>query len=171
MTDEPSSMAALDAVVRQTRHLLFAFDGPVRSAVGRALENSAVVAAPPAPYIQEALSACRESGRPAAVIGGSPPADIWAYLDAHDLSAQITAVAATIGEAATALEASLTECTVITRSLGDIEEAQASGALTIGYARTPDDADHLVHAGAGAFIYSMADLALRLRARPVDREL
>jgi hypothetical protein len=45
---------------------------------------------------------------------------------------------------------------------------QAAGAPSIGYARTPDDADHLVDAGAIAFVYSMADIALRLRGQATD---
>ena len=34
----------------------------------------------------------------------------------------------------------------------------------IANAKTPDDADRLVSAGANAFVYSMMDLAVRLRA-------
>ena len=74
-------------------------------------------------------------------------------------------MAASIGEAASALEASPVDCVLITSSTADIEPAQATGAPTIGYARTSDDAAHLVDAGASAVVYSLADVALKLRAR------
>jgi beta-phosphoglucomutase-like phosphatase (HAD superfamily) len=73
-------------------------------------------------------------------------------------------VAASISEAASTLEASLVDCLLITSSPADIEAARATGTPSIGYARTPDDAAHLVDAGAIMFVYSMVDLTLRLRA-------
>jgi beta-phosphoglucomutase-like phosphatase (HAD superfamily) len=68
----------------------------------------------------------------------------------------------------TTLEAPPTDCLLITSSPADIEAAQAAGVPSIGYARTPDDAAHLVDAGAIAFVYSMAELALSLRAHRLD---
>ena len=56
---------ALDAVIRDARHLLFAFDGPIRSTgTGEPADPNA----PTAPHIHEALAACNESGRTASVI-------------------------------------------------------------------------------------------------------
>ena len=162
---------ALDSVIRQARHLLFAFDGPIRSMDKAKPAESTAVTAPTSTYLFETLAACRESGRSVVVISANSPSDIRAYLDAHNLSTQATVVAASIGEAASTLEASPADCLVITSSLADIEAARVAGAPSIGYARTPDDAAHLVDAGAIAFVYSMAALALRLRTHVVKREL
>lgn len=156
MTDNP----ALDAAIRQAQHLLFAFDGPIRSAdAGNPAESTTATA----PHIHDALAACSESGRSTAVISASPPADVRAYLDAHDLLTQVTVVVTSIGEAPSALEASPADCLLITSSAADVKAAQITGTPSIGYARAPDDAAHLVDAGAVTFVYSMADIALRLR--------
>jgi beta-phosphoglucomutase-like phosphatase (HAD superfamily) len=156
MTPDP----ALDTAIRQARHLLFAFDGPIRSVdAGRSADLTSTTT----PHIQEALAACHESGRSAAVISVSPPTDIRAYLDTHDLLAQVAVVAASIIDAVSALESSPNDCLLITSSPADIKAAQAVGTPTIGYARTPNDAAHLVDAGATAFVYSMADIVLQMR--------
>jgi beta-phosphoglucomutase-like phosphatase (HAD superfamily) len=160
--------SALDAAIRQARHLLFAFDGPIRSTDAGMPADSTT---PTAPYIQEALAACRDSGRSAAVITPKPLIDVPAYLDANDLFTQVTVIAASISDAVSTLEAPPDDCLLITSSPADIEAAQAAGTPSIGYARTSDDAAHLVDAGAIAFVYSMADLALRLRAHANKWEL
>jgi beta-phosphoglucomutase-like phosphatase (HAD superfamily) len=152
--------SALDAAIRDARHLLFAFVGPMRSADAG---DPAVPNAPTAPHIHEALAACRELGRSAAVVSTSPPANLRPYLDAHDLLTHVGVVAASIGGAASALETSPADCLLIASSPADIKAIQVAGTPSIGYARTPEDAAHLADAGATAFIYSMADLALRLR--------
>jgi beta-phosphoglucomutase-like phosphatase (HAD superfamily) len=164
MTPDP----ALDAIIRQAQHLLFAFDGPIRSVDTGKPAEPATAAAPPAPYIHEVIAACRESGRSAVVISADSPTDVRAYLDAHDLSNQVTVVAGSISEAARALEASPAGCAVIASSLADIQAAQIAGTQVIGYARTSGDADRLVDAGAVTLVYSLVDLALRLRARVCD---
>jgi phosphoglycolate phosphatase len=153
MTFEQSPYAALDRLICHARHLLISFDGPIR---GASPGN------PPAPHIIDVLAACRESGRSAAVISTTPAEEVRAYLDAHDLSAQITVIAAYIDQAASALEASATDCAVITNSPSDIEAAQAAGVPVIAYVKTPDDADHMVSAGASVYVYSMSDVALSL---------
>lgn len=163
MTPNP----ALDAAIRKARHLLFAFNGPIRSAE---TGNPADSAVPTAPHIHEALAACRESGRSAVVIIPKPPAEVPAYLEAHNLLTQVTVVAASIGEAISAIEASPPDCLLVTSSPADIKAAQAAGTPSIGYARRPGDAAHLVDAGAVAFLYSMADVTLRLRGFPADFE-
>ncbi len=164
MTPDP----ALDAVIRQARHLLFAFDGPIRSADKAKPADSTASTAPTSAYLHETLAACRESGRSAAIISASPLTEVSDYLDAHDLLTQVAVVAASIGEAASTLQASPANCLLITSSPADIKAAQAAGTPTIGYARTPDDAAHLVDAGTTAFVYSMAELALMLRGRALD---
>jgi beta-phosphoglucomutase-like phosphatase (HAD superfamily) len=155
VTFEQSPHAALDQIIRQARHVLISFDDPIRSAV----------TGNPAAHISDVLTACRESGRSAAIVATTTPvAEVRAYLDAHDLPPYSTFIAPSIGVAVSAFEASPTDCVAITSSASDIEAARAAGVPAIAYAKTPDDADHLLSAGARAFIYSMTDLALRLRS-------
>jgi beta-phosphoglucomutase-like phosphatase (HAD superfamily) len=59
------------------------------------------------------------------------------------------------------------ECAFITASPDSIEAAHGVGAQPIGYARTPSDREHLADAGVTCIIPSLADLTLRLRARPL----
>jgi beta-phosphoglucomutase-like phosphatase (HAD superfamily) len=95
-----------------------------------------------------------------------PVTDVPSYLDAHDLFTQVTVIAASIIDAVGTLRTSPTNCLLITSSQADIKAAQATGTPAIGYARTPDEAARLVDAGAAAFVYSMADIALKLRGQP-----
>ena len=53
----------------------------------------------------------------------------------------------------------------------DIKAAQLASVQSIGYASEPGMRERLTEAGAGAIINSLADLALRLRARIADPEL
>jgi beta-phosphoglucomutase-like phosphatase (HAD superfamily) len=154
----------LDAAIRQARHLLLAFDGPIRSVEAGKPSDSTT---PTAPYIHETLAACRDSGRSAVVITPKPLIDVPAYLDAYDLFTQVTVIAASISDAVSTLEAPPADCLLITSSPADIEVAQSAGTPSIGYARTSDAAAHLVEAGATATIYSMADLTLGLQGHPL----
>jgi beta-phosphoglucomutase-like phosphatase (HAD superfamily) len=106
---------------------------------------------------------------------------VRAYLAKHGLSDQTALVIApgsyppghlqtqahlvedTIG----ALGATPAECALITASPAGIDATHAVGAEPIGYARTPADREHLAQAGAACIIPSLADLTLRLRARPL----
>ena len=157
MTNDP----ALDAAVRQARHLLFAFDGPIRSTQA---DDPSDPNAPTAPHIYEALVACYESGRSVVVISAKPQVDVPAYLDRHDLFTLITLIAASVSDAITSLEITPADCLVITSSPADIRAAHVAGVPSIGYIRTSDDATHLAEVRPTMFIYSMTDLALSLRA-------
>ena len=161
--------AALDAAIRQARHLLFAFDGPVRSMDKAKSIGSGVVTTLNSAYLHDALTACHESGRSVGVISANSLIEVNDYLNAYDLSTQVDVVAVSITEAASTLEASPVDCLLITSSPADVEAAHAAGTPTIGYARTPEDAAHLVDAGATTIVYSMAVLALSLRAHHVTR--
>jgi beta-phosphoglucomutase-like phosphatase (HAD superfamily) len=156
--------SALDTAIRQARYLIFAFDGPIRSVDKAKLADSAAITVPTSAYLHETLAACQESGRSAAVISTNSPTDVRNYLDAHDLSTQVAVVAASIGDAVSALEALPVDCLLITSTPADIEAAQATGIPIIGYARTPDAAARLIAVGATACVYSLADIALELRA-------
>jgi phosphoglycolate phosphatase len=145
-----------------------------------AMETSAVSAATPTPYTDEVLAACRDSARPVAIVSNHSAAAVHGYLALHDLYGLIGFVAARTGAdrvalkpllssielAVTGLEAQSSACALVGDTVMNIQAAQATGVQSIGYARTPRDADHLSNAGAGATIASMADLALRLRAHP-----
>jgi len=158
MTPDP---AALDAAIRQAHHLLFAFDGPIRRIdTGSPLDSES----PTAPYIYEAFAACRETGRSVVVVSPKSEVDVPNYLNAHDLFDPVTVIAISVADAIKFLELVPADCLFITSSPADIEAAQAARVPSIGYARAPDDAAHLVDAGATASIFSMADLVLSLRA-------
>jgi beta-phosphoglucomutase-like phosphatase (HAD superfamily) len=161
MTPDP----ALDAAIRQARHLLFAFNGPIRRADG---VDPADPSAPTAPHIQDVFAACRESGRSVVVIGSKPIIDVPAYLDAHDLFAPITVIAGSVADAINFLEAAPADCLLITSSAANIAAAQAAGTPSVGYARTLEDPASLFDAGATAVVYSMAELAVRIRAQTTD---
>ena len=72
-----------------------------------------------------------------------------------------------VEDAIGALERTPAECALITASPAGIDAASRLGAQPIGYARTPADREHLADAGATCIIPSLADLTLRLRARPL----
>jgi phosphoglycolate phosphatase len=157
--------AALDAAIRQARHLLFAFDGTIiRSETGNPVDS----ATPTVPYIHEAFAACRESGRSVVVISPKQEIHVPNYLDAHDLFTQITVIAISVADAINFLELTPADCLLVTSSTADIKAAQAAGTPSIGYARTPDHATRLADAGAIAFIYTIADIVLRLRSQIID---
>lgn len=143
------------------------------------LECSAVPTAAPTPHVNDVISACRDSARSVAVISNNSEKAVRAYLAAHDLDNQIDLIAARIScdpallkpspylieQAASKLGTSASACVVVGDSPADVESARSAGALSIGYARTSADLECLTAAGADATIFSMADLALRLRAR------
>lgn len=156
--------AALDAAIRQARHLLFAFDGTIlRTDTGKPADS----ATPTVPYIYETFAACRESGRSVVVISPKQEIHVPKYLDANDLFTQITVIAVSVADAINFLKLIPADCLLVTSSTADIKAAQAAGTPSIGYARTPEDAVHLVDAGATTSIYSMADVVLRIRTYPV----
>jgi beta-phosphoglucomutase-like phosphatase (HAD superfamily) len=162
MTSDP---AALDAVIRQARHLLFAFDGPIRRTdTGNPIDS----ATPTTPYIHDAFTACQESGRSVVVISPKQEIHVSNYLDAHDLFTQITLIAISVADAINFLELIPADCLLIASSPADIKAAKTAGASSIGYTRTPDETVRLVDAGATVVVYSIADIALTLRARAAD---
>jgi myo-inositol-1(or 4)-monophosphatase len=132
-------------------------------------------------YVHETLAACRDSGRTAAVIGRQPADVVRTYMAKHGLSDQtasvitpgghppghLQTVAHLVEDAIGALGATPAECTLITASAAGIDAAYSVSAQAIGYARTPGDRERLADAGATCIIPSLADLTLRLRARPL----
>jgi phosphoglycolate phosphatase len=145
-----------------------------------AMESAAAATAVPTPYVHDVLTACHDSARPVAIISNHSAAAVRAYLIRHDLDGQIRLTVARTGPDAAVLKpwpdlielavaglgTQSQDCVLVGSSVTDIKAAHAVGVNSIGYARTPRDADDLADAGAGAIIVSMVDLALRLRAHP-----
>jgi beta-phosphoglucomutase-like phosphatase (HAD superfamily) len=141
-------------------------------------EADVVPAVTAAAYLHEAAAECGNSGRTLTIISRHGTRAIRAYLETEYLESQVTEVIARDREpqsipellkrAFTALEASPAECTLITTSADAVRDATSAGANTIGYFRAPGDRERLTAAGANTTIGSLADLALRLRARPLS---
>jgi myo-inositol-1(or 4)-monophosphatase len=179
---DSSVSADLDAILSRARYLIFDFDGPVRD---RGTDS-------PAGYIYEALAACRDSGRTPVITAADTPARIINFLTRHGL-AELTTNVYTLDALAippteifgslgsnpewvdadqlrttlTALEASPSECAIITAHGVTIEDASDVGLATIGYTATPRADRLFTEAGADCLLPSLADLTLRLRARPL----
>jgi beta-phosphoglucomutase-like phosphatase (HAD superfamily) len=141
-------------------------------------EASALPVATTAAYLHEAATACRDSGRTLTIISRHGTAAIRSYLASEYLESQVTHVITRDREpqfipellkrAFTANDSAPAECTLITASADAIRDATSAGANTIGYTRAPGDRERLTAAGANATIGSLADLTLRLRARPLS---
>lgn len=142
------------------------------------LEVTAAATAEPTPYVHETVTACRNSGRSVAVVSNNSARAVYAYLARHGLDDRIPLVIARtshdpallkpspylIEQAVRALNADLRECTLVGDSITDIQGARLARVESIGYADKPGKHQLLAQAGAGAVIFSLADLALRLRA-------
>ena len=163
--------ADLDAILSRARYLIFDFDGPVRDpATGT-----------PAGYIYEALAACRDSGRTPVIAAAASPAQVSDYLTRQGLAELVRNVYTLNGDSPehgwvnadllrttiTALDASTSDCAIITATAATIKDASDAGLATIGYAAMPGTDQQLTAAGADSLLPSLADLTLRLRARPL----
>lgn len=145
------------------------------------IEQTAAGTARPAAYVHEALAACRDSGRTPAIISRNSAQAVSTYLAKHGLADQARNVTAQasfppghlqtfphlLEDTIHALGATPDGCALITATEAGIDTAQGIGARPIGYATTSATAERLTTAGAGSTIPSLADLTLRLRARPL----
>jgi beta-phosphoglucomutase-like phosphatase (HAD superfamily) len=145
------------------------------------IETQAVTKAMPSAYVHETLAACRDSGRLAAVMSRHSTSAVTAYLDTHGLADQVRAIVAPadyppghlqtgpylIEEAIRALDARPASCAVITATAAGIHAARTTGTMSIGYATTLTTSEGLAAPRAACTISSLADLTLRLRARPL----
>ena len=148
-------------------------------------ELAAVPTAAPTPYVHEVVTACQNSGRSVAVVSNNSDRTVHAYLTRHGLDDRISLIIARtnhdpallkpsphlITQAVDALHAEPGECALVGDSVTDVKAAQLASVQSIGYANEPGKRERLTEAGAGAIINSLADLALRLRARVADPEL
>jgi myo-inositol-1(or 4)-monophosphatase len=145
------------------------------------IELAAAATATTAGYIHETLAACRDSTRTAAVISRHSIRAVHRHLAKHGLTEQIAHVIAPgsfppghlrthahlLEEAVQAMHTAPATCALITASPAGTEAAHAAGVHPIGYAAPPSNREHLTDAGAACIIPSLADLTLRLRARPL----
>jgi phosphoglycolate phosphatase len=148
------------------------------------LEVAAVPTADPTPYVHQVITSARESSRIVGVVSNNSPRAVNAYLDRHSLSGGIRLVVARashdpallkpsphlINKAVRGLGANPASSTLVGDSFTDIEAAHRAGVASIGYANKPGKRERMMQLQAGAVITSMADLALSLRAYPVDRQ-
>ena len=149
------------------------------------LELAAIATAAPTPYVHEVVTASRDSGRTIAVVSNNSAIAVRSYLARHGLHDRISLVVARtnhdpgllkpsphlITQAVRALNAEPGECTLVGDSVTDIEAARLANVQSIGYANKPGKRERLAIAGAGAIINSLADLALKIRAREAKSEL
>jgi myo-inositol-1(or 4)-monophosphatase len=147
------------------------------------IELAAAGKAAPAAYVHEAIAACRDSGRVPAIISRHSVAAVRAWLARFGLDDQIRHVFAAgdyppghlrflsdhITDAVSRLEAAPRDCALMTANPDHVTIARQAGLRSIGYARTATIRDHLSDAGAEGIVLSLADLTLRLRARPLSR--
>ena len=145
------------------------------------IELTAASTATAAGYIHEALAACHDSGRRAAIVSRHSEGAVDDFLARHGLDDQILHVTAIgsyppghlqtgphlIEDTIRALDATPTECALITAWTASIDAARKTGTQAIGYATTPGTSQSLTAAGAACIVQSLADLTLRLRARPL----
>lgn len=162
----------------------FDADASRRAAVRLAeMELAAAERALPSPYVHEAIAVCRDSGRIPVVVSRQSKKAVEAWLARFGLSDQVQHVFAAarfrsapvqylstlLDEAVHALRANTDEYAFITNRTMGAQEARRMGVHAIGYARTQADGEHLARSGAESVLLSLADLTLRLRARPLAR--
>ena len=142
------------------------------------LELSAVPTAQPAGYANDVITSARASGRTVTVISSCSARAVNTYLARSSLDGQVGLVVARtthdpdpatnlIEHTVTALQGDPAACMLVASSPIIIEAANVAGMHTIGYAPTPSDREHLAETQPSAVMSSLADLVLRLRARPL----
>jgi beta-phosphoglucomutase-like phosphatase (HAD superfamily) len=145
------------------------------------IELAAVGTATAGGYIHEALAACRDSGRTAAIVSRHSERAVADFLDRHGLDDQIRHLTAVGGyppghlqtgphlieDTIRALGTTPADCALVTASITGIDTARKTGTHAIGYATTPGASQNLTDVGATCIVQSLADLTLRLRARPL----
>ena len=166
------------------RFEIFAFAADTSPALARHVESeltepeaAAAQTAAPTPGCADVLSACHDSRRQVAIVSNNSASAVRIYLDTHQLTGQIAAVAARIGHdpallkpspylirhAASELGTVPSACALLGDSPSDITAVRSARASSIGYAATLGCTQRLLAAGADAIITTMADLAARIR--------
>ncbi len=121
-----------------------------------------------------------ESGRAVAVVSNNAERVVQLYLTRHGLDDRTGPVFARtshdpallkpsphlIDKTVQALNADPAAAAFVGDSITDIEGSRLADIDSIGYANKPGKYERMTAAGARAVITTLADLALRLRARP-----
>jgi HAD superfamily hydrolase (TIGR01662 family) len=142
-------------------------------------EVEAVATARPVPYVHEAVTSARGTGRRIAVVSNNSERAVTAYLAQHGLADRVDLISARtsanpallkpsphlLDQAIGGLDASPDECVIIGDSVTDVQAARSAGIRSIGYANKPGKRDSFTAEYASAIIDSLADLVLPLRAR------
>jgi len=174
---------ALDAVTSPHEFLSIAADVSPELAqqIEAALQTAeikAVESATPTPGVEEFLAACREAGRPLAIVSNNTGASVRAYLDHVGLAGFVQHIEARdpsdpalmkpsphlLERAAQALAVAPERCTLIGDQTTDVRASRAIGAASVGYANKPGKADDLTAAGADAIIEHIDELTEAIRA-------
>ncbi len=140
-------------------------------------ELDAIPSAEPTGYVHDVIASARQSGRTATVISTCSARAVNAYLEWTNLADLVglavaripddpasTSVPNLIRRATALLDTEPRTCAFVARSADALDAAAKAGAAVIAYARDPV-APASAHAGAA--VTSLADLVLRLRARPL----
>jgi beta-phosphoglucomutase-like phosphatase (HAD superfamily) len=144
-------------------------------------ELGAVPTAQPVGYVHDVIASARESGRTVTVISTCSARAVNAYLERTNLAdlaglgvartpydPASTSVPSLIGRSTGLLDTDTSACAVVASSADVLDAALKTGAAVIAYASPPATRSRAhAHAHAGAIVTSLADLALRLRARPL----
>jgi beta-phosphoglucomutase-like phosphatase (HAD superfamily) len=146
-----------------------------------AQEVAAIATAEPTPYIHDALSACRETGRITAVVSNNSERAVQSYLNRYGLADRTGPVFARtsydsallkpnphlIQRAIQALGALPAVAALVGDPLTDIEGSRVAGVESIGYANKPGKAEQMADAGADAVVKTLSELVISLRAQHV----
>lgn len=128
----------------------------------RSAEVEATKTSRPTPGSAELLAACREAGRPVAVVSNNSSEAVRAYLDRHGLGIFVQHVQGrdpddphrmkpnpySVSQALAALGVPASDALLIGDSVTDIDAARAAGVRIIAYANKPGKAERLAPADA-----------------------
>jgi phosphoglycolate phosphatase len=184
----PPALADLPGDPLDTMTTVAAFgDNALTRAVadaGRDAEVTAVATATPTPGAADVLRAAWESDRRVVIVSNNASAAIESYLQSHNLSRYVDAVAARhdgmdprqmkpdphlVQHGLAAVQVPSADAVFIGDSITDIEAGTAAGTRTIGYANKPGKRDRLTDAGADIVIDAMQTLAQALQPTVVER--
>jgi len=171
-TTDPLAVLAFAATI--SRELVEQVDAELTEC-----EIGAVPTAAPVGHVHDVIASARESGRTVTVISTCSARTVDAYLERTSLAdlaglgvarrphePASVSVPSLIGRATGLLDTDASACAVLTASADVLDAAPKTGAAVIAYASTPPTRAH-VH--SGGVVTSLADLAIRLRARPLRK--
>lgn len=138
----------------------------------RKLEISAIATAPATDGVADVLRSLTDEGRTVAIVSNNSTPAVKAYMDGHELSPFISAIAGRsspdvgllkpsphlLYEAMHAVSASPGNSVMIGDSASDIEAARAAGVAVIAFANKPAKRQHLAAFRPDAIIDHLMDL-------------